>query len=195
VTPPDPATFSPQVRAAVAELHDIVARRDLAAFKRHLLAETTISFGGDYGPQGLDTMWAPQRSDTRLWTALGEILRLGGMQEASQEGAPQWCAPWAACMDFDLPGDLTGYDVVVVSGTHVAVRAQPDAGAPLLGRTGPAVLVLADAQDGDEPWAVVRWHGGVGYVRKDLARSPVDLRITLQIDPDDWHIRYFVAGD
>lgn len=195
VRAPDPATFSPDVRAAVAELTDIVARRDLAAFKQHLLPTATISFGGDYGPEGLDTVWEPQRSDTRLWIELEEILRLGGVQEVDNDGTREWCAPLASCMEFGLPEDVTGYDYLVVTATDVAVRAQPDASAPVLERTGrgPTALVLADGDT--DAWRAVRVQGRVGYVRADLARSPVDYRIRLRIDPQDWHVALFVGGD
>jgi hypothetical protein len=181
------------VRAAVDELGAIVARRDLAAFKRRLRPDTTISFGGDVGPEGLDMVWEPQRADTTLWVELDEILRLGGVQQAGEEGVPHWCAPWPACVDVNITPELSAYDHVVVTGTGVAVRAAPDAGAPLLARVGHVSLPLAEAGQGT--WWAVRWQGGTGYVRSDLARSPIDLRITLQVDGEDWRILYFVAGD
>ena len=193
VTPPDPAALSPQVRAAVNDLAGIVARHDVAAFKRHLQPDTTISFGGDYGPVGLDMVWEPQRADTQLWRELEQILRLGGVQLAGDDGMPRWCAPWPACVEVNIAPDMTAYDHVVVTGTGVAVRAAPDTTSALLGRVGHASLPLAPGDQG--AWWAVRWHGGTGYVRSDLARSPVDLRITLQAGADDWRILYFVAGD
>jgi hypothetical protein len=87
--------------------------------------------------------------------------------------------------------------VVVVTGTQVAVRARPDAAAPVLGRVSHHALALADNTfaEGPQDWWAVRWQDGTGYVRGDLARSPVDLRIALQVHSDGWRIHYFVAGD
>jgi hypothetical protein len=185
--------MTPAVRAAVEDLARIVARRDLAAFKRHLTPGTPISFGGDHGPEGLDTVWEPTRPDTQLWTELDEILRMGGVEQSGDDGARQFCAPWPACIDIDPEPGMSGYDPVVVTGTDVAVRARPAPEAPVLGRVSHAVLVLADAAQG--PWWAVRWQGGIGHVRSDLARSPVDLRIALKVAQERWEVLYFVAGD
>jgi len=83
----------------------------------------------------------------------------------------------------------------VVTAAHAAVRAGPDAGAPVLGRTGrdPTALVIANTDQGD--WQAVRWNGRVGYVRADLTRSPVSYRIQLRVEPKAWKILWFVGGD
>ena len=181
------------MQAAVAELADIVARHDLAALKRHLQDDAKISFGGDAGPAGLNTVWEPARADTQLWSELREILALGGSQ-SRHEAAWEWCAPYPACADAPIASDLTGYDYVVVTGTAVAVRSAPSTGAPLLGRANHDVLELADADEAE--WWQVKWRGTTGYVRRDLARSPIDYRITLRIPQQgDWSIQYFVGGD
>lgn len=201
VTPPaaahDRSQLDTAVRVAVDELTDIVARRDLDGFKRHLRADAKITFGGDVGPQGLDLVWEPTRTDTRLWQALETILALGGVQETDENGTPQWCAPWPSCIDVTADPALTGYDVVVVTGTRVAVRARPAADAPLLGRASHRSLVLADDRfaEGAQDWWAVQWQGGTGYVRGDLARSPIDQRIALRVDAQGWTVVYFVAGD
>ena len=180
------------MRAAVTELADIVARRDITALKRHLPADAKISFGGDMGPAGLDMAWEPARPDTQLWNTLREILALGGLQ-SKDEAAWEWCAPYPACADGAIAPGLTGYDYVVVTGTAVAVRSAPSTDAALLGRVSHDVLELADANEAG--WWQVKWHGATGYVRHDLARSPIDYRITLRVSQDGWSILYFVGGD
>lgn len=192
VLPPDPAQLDPQVRAAVAELTGIVARRDLAALKRHLPADAKISFGGDTGPEGLDIVWEPTRPDTKLWDTLRDILALGGLQ-AKHDDAWEWCAPYPSCHDAPVDSRLTGYDYVIVTGTAVAVRSAPSTSAALLGRVSHEVLELAAGDQAD--WWQVKWHGGTGHVRHDLARSPVDYRLTLRIAQGDWFIPYFLGGD
>jgi hypothetical protein len=198
VAPPpaaqDPSQLDAAVRDAVDALTRIVARRDLDGFKRHLRADTRISFGGDAGPEGLDLVWEPTRPDTKLWQALETILALGGVQQSDETGAPTWCAPWPSCIDVTPDPALTAYDVVVVTGTDVAVRAAPSTSAAVLGRASHEALVLAPGQQPEHWWAV-QWRGGVGYVRGDLARSPVDQRITLRVDAQGWTVLYFVAGD
>lgn len=177
----------------MTELADIVARRDLAALKRHLQDDAKISFGGDAGPSGLDMVWEPTRPDTQLWRTLREILALGGTQ-SKRETAWEWCAPYPACADVVVAPGLTGYDYVVVTGSAVAVRNAPSADAALLGRVSHDVLELADTNEAE--WWQVKWHGTTGYVQRDLARSPIDYRITLSITRQGgWSILYFVGGD
>ena len=176
----------------MAELTDIVARRDLAALKRHLPPDAKISFGGDAGPDGLDTAWEPTRPDTKLWGTLREILALGGVQ-ARYDGALEWCAPYPSCQDAPADSGLTGYDYVIVTGTAVAVRSAPSTNAMLLGRVSHEILELAEGDEAD--WWQVKWQGATGYVRRDLARSPIDYRLTMRIAQGNWFIPYFLGGD
>lgn len=189
--PPDPAHLHPEVRRMVSELALIVAARDLRALEQHLAADAVISFGGDYGAEGLRTVWEPERTETTLWHELGEILRLGGV-EAIDDGVREWRAPYPSFIDIDDPdSDPHGY--VVVTGERVALRAAPDPDADVVARVDHAVL--AAGCEGTEAWTCIDWNGRMAYVRSDLARFPVGQRITVRVSGSGWTITSFVAGD
>ncbi|HJR73537.1 MAG TPA: hypothetical protein VJ806_07835 [Luteimonas sp.] len=189
--PPDPARLPPDVRRAIAELDSIVARRDLAALERHIAADAKMSFGGsEPGAAGLREVWEPQRPDTELWSTLAEILRLGGVAEAS--GAERsWSAPYPSFAGEELYEDP--FSAFIVTGTGVALRAAPSSGARVRARVDYAVL-NSDCE-GTEDWVCVRWEGAPAYVHQSLARSPIDHRLSLNVTGTGWSILFFVAGD
>ncbi len=189
--PPDPARLPPDVRRAVAELEDIVSRRDLAALERHIAPDAKMSFGGaEPGAAGLREVWEPQRPDTALWSTLAEILRLGGVEEANG-GERSWSAPYPSFAGEDLYEDP--FSAFIVTGTGVALRAGPSAGAPVRARVDYAVL-NSDCE-GIEDWICIRWEGAPAYVHASLARSPIDHRLSMNVTGADWSILFFVAGD
>ena len=189
--PPDPAQLSPQVRRAVDELRNIVARHDLAALERHVSADANMSFGGAApGAAGLREVWEPQRPDTPLWHELAEILRLGGV-ETSVNGEIAWSAPYPSFAGENIYQDP--YGAFIVTGTQVALRKSPDIGAPVVARVDYAVLE-SDCS-GTEDWICVRWNDAPAFVRSSLVRSPVDQRLSMRVTADHWSITFFVAGD
>lgn len=53
---PPAATLPPALQAIRADLQRIVSARDLRSLRAHVRDDTTLSFGGDTGPSGFDTL-------------------------------------------------------------------------------------------------------------------------------------------
>lgn len=172
----------------------IAATRDAQALLAHVVDGTTWSLGGDHGHAGFRAMWRERGELARFWTELERVLALPGRWEASTEG-PLYCTPDIACEP--LPPALDPYASMVVLGTGVALRARPDAGAPVLAWLDHAVCQLRVDGERPEGWIPVRTSAGLdGHVDARQVRSPVDHRLGIALDADaGWHLDYFVAGD
>ncbi|KRA54663.1 hypothetical protein ASD77_08750 [Pseudoxanthomonas sp. Root65] len=197
VLAPPAEALPPAAEAMRDELQRIVAARDLQALRAHVREDTTLSFGGDSGPQGFDAVWATDAAATRaLWRVLDALLALPGVAR-SEEGKDIYCAPYVFCLPY--PADIDVFDAQVVLGRDVAVRAQPGPQAPVVTRVSHVVLTaLDDATGASTPgWVHVRLASGQqGYVAGTLLRSPLDYRLSLVSEGDGrWRIQYFVAGD
>lgn len=197
LAPPSQA-LPPSVQAMRDDLQRIVTARDVQALRAHVRDATTLSFGGDAGPQGFDALWLRDADATReLWRILEEVLALPGVAR-QEDGEAVYCAPYVYCLPY--AGDPDVFEAQVVLGRDVAVRAKPDLAAPVVTRVSHAVLTrVDDAVDGagDSAWTRVRLASGqAGYIATRLLRSPIDYRISLVREgARGWAFQYFVAGD
>ena len=197
VLAPPTQALPPAARAMRDDLRRIVAARDLQGLRAHVREDTTLSFGGDAGPQGFDAVWTSDAAAIReLWRVLDALLALPGVAQ-QEDGKTTYCAPYVFCLPY--PADIDVFDAQVVLGRDVALRARPDPQAPVVARVGQVVLTaIDDATGASTPgWVHVRLASGQqGYIAGALLRSPIDYRISL-IDEGDgrWSIQYFVAGD
>ena len=196
LAPPD-ARLPPALHAVRADLRRIVAARDLKALRAHIRDDTTLSFGGDAGPQGLDALWTRDPVATGvLWRELETLVALPGVA-SREDGRNRYCAPYVYCMPYQA--DIDVVDVVVVLGRDVALRAQPDTRSRVLARVSHAVLTRVD--DGRAPpatgWVHVRLASGQqGFIAARMLRGPIDYRFSIVEDGDgQWYFQYFVAGD
>ena len=198
VLAPPRQALPPSVQAMRDDLQRIVAARDAQALRARVRDATTLSFGGDTGPEGFDALWLRDADATReLWRVLEEILALPGVARRG-DGEVVYCAPYVYCLPY--PGDLDVFEAQVVLGRDVAVRARPDLAAPVVTRVSHAVLTrVDDAVDSanDPAWMRVRLASGQeGYIATRLLRSPIDYRIALvRESAHGWAFQYFVAGD
>lgn len=197
VLAPPTDTLPPVAQAMRDDLQRIAAARDLEGLRAHVREDTTLSFGGDSGPEGFDAVWASDAAATReLWHVLDALLALAGVAK-QEEGRDVYCAPYVFCLPY--PTDIDVFDAQVVLGRDVAVRARPDPEARVVMRVSHTVLTaLDDAPGAPTPgWVHVRLASGQqGYIAGALLRSPIDYRLALVHDGEDrWHIQYFVAGD
>lgn len=195
LAPPEGA-LPPPLQAARADLQRIVSVRDLAGLRAHIREDTTLSFGGDTGPQGFDTLWANDPATTQaLWRELDAILALPGV--ASREaGRDLWCAPYVFCLPS--PADIDVFDAQVVLGRDVALHAQPDERSRVLARLDHAVVTRVD--DGAveaTSWIRVRLASGkLGFIAARLLRSPIGYRFSIVDEgKGSWSFQYFLADD
>ena len=192
LAPPTDA-LSPAVRAMRDDLQRIVAARDLQTLRAHVRDTTTLSFGGDTGPQGFDAVWARDADSTRdLWRVLDAVLALPGVSRP-EEGGDQYCAPYVSCLPY--PEDIDVFDAQVVLGRDVAVRERPDPHAAVVTRV--SHVVVTRIEDPAADWTRVRLASGKeGYIATSLLLSPIDYRVSLIREGErGWAFQYFVAGD
>jgi hypothetical protein len=195
LAPPDGA-LPPALRAVRADLQRIVSARDLAALRAHIREDTTLSFGGDTGPQGFDALWAHNPAATQaLWRELEAILALPGVA-SREEGRDLWCAPYVFCLPS--PAEIDVFDAQVVLGRDVALHAQPDERARVLTRLDHAVVTRIDDETAmAASWMRVRLASGqAGFIAAHRLRSPIDYRFSIVGEgKGTWSFQYFVAGD
>jgi hypothetical protein len=196
VLAPPTAALPPATQAMRDDLQRIVAARDLKALRAHVREDTTLSFGGDTGPEGFDAVWLSDPATTReLWRVLDALLALPGVAQ-QEDGKDLYCAPYVFCLPY--PADIDVFDAQVVLGRDVALRAQPDKQSSIVTRVSHAVLTrVDDPADSATGWVRVRRASGQeGYIATPLLRSPIDYRLSLVREDDGgWGIQYFVAGD
>lgn len=198
VLAPPTVPLPPALDAIRVDLQRIVSTRNLAGLRAHVRADTTLSFGGDAGPQGFDDVWAHDADATRrLWQTLEAILALPGVA-TQEDGVEAYCAPYVFCLPYE--GDIDVFDAQVVLGSHVAIRTQADAQAPVIARV--SHVVLTGIEGDDDAGAATGWmrvrlaSGQEGYIAAHLVRSPIDHRFSIIRDGKaDWAFQYFVAGD
>ena len=193
VLAPPTGTLPPAAKAMRDDLQRIVAARDLQALRAHVRDATTLSFGGDAGPQGFDAVWAHDADATRdLWRVLDALLALPGVSRP-EEGGDQYCAPYVSCLPY--PEDIDVFEALVVLGRDVAVRERPESHAPVVTRV--SHVVVTRMEDPATDWTRVRLASGKeGYIATSLLRSPIDYRVSLVREGErGWAFQYFVAGD
>ena len=196
VLAPPEETLPPALQAVRADLQRIMSARDLAAVRAHIREDTTLSFGGDTGPQGFDALWAHDPAATQaLWRELDAILALPGVA-SREDGRDLWCAPYVFCLPS--PAEIDVFDAQVVLGRDVALHARPDGHSRVLARLDHAVVTRVD--DGTveaAPWIRVRLASGqLGFIAAHRLRSPIDYRFSIVDEGKGaWSFQYFVAGD
>ncbi len=194
--PVDQAARDPGFLRFRRQLQKIVARRDIAALRRHLHPRILFSFGGENGVKNAAKI---MRDDPKRWAILARILRNGGKFTTAGSGKDRRRMFFAPYTYFaELPGGVGAYDVVTVVGTRVNVRARPSASAPVIAKLSHQVVRVVWSKQGrrTKGWTRIKLADGrTGYVRSSFAKSPVDYRAGFVKYKGRWVMSVFVAGD
>lgn len=191
--PVDQAASDPSFVRFRAALIAAVDRKDAAFIERVLAPDIKVSFGGESGAADFRAAWRPEQPDSKLWSTLGAILRLGG----SFEPGGSFVAPYTFS---HFPDDLDPFESLVVIGSGVALRAEPKPDGALLARLG-FEIVRPGQPDGPEAAGAGAWtkviaaNGHLGYVAAHLVRSPLDYRAGFARRDGEWRLVFLVAGD
>ncbi len=178
----------PGTAAFRAALNRAVKSRNAAAMAALASPAITLDFGGGSGRAELRRRLQGAEGG-KLWTELGRILALGCAVQGRNLVMPSIFAH-----DF---GDIDPFDVLVVTGASVPLRAGPSAGATPVRLLSWTLVEPLSADDFERPFRQVRLHGGgpIGYVETASLRSPLDYRIVVARRGRAWQIDAFVAGD
>jgi hypothetical protein len=177
-------TGAPAFRAALARA---VRQRDAAGFAALTTPDVRLDFGDGAGRAELRRRL--QGADGRkLWRELDSILTLGCAVQGGNLVMPAIFAH-----DF---GEVDAFDVMIVTGAAVPLRAAPNARARVLRLLSWVAVTPVTADDFERPFRQVRLaNGPSGYVETARLRSPLDYRIVASRRGRAWKIDAFVAGD
>jgi hypothetical protein len=185
--PRDECTALPGWKDFSGRLRAAVAGRDGPALAALADPAIVLDFGGGSGPDELKRRLAG-KDGPELWGELDAILRLGCAQ--GMEGGDA-VLPWFFGQDL---GEADPYQVLLVNGAKVPLRAAPD---PKAAVTALVSWQLVDATDERGGFRKVSLPGGKGqgYIASGALRSPLDYRLVAQQVKGEWRLMAFVAGD
>ena len=194
--PVDEAARDPGFFAFRARLQEAVARHDAAAVLEAVDPNIKVDFGGSGGTADFRTAWKLQDGDkSPLWAELGLVLALGG----GFHDKNTFMAPYSYSR---FPDAIDSFQHVVVLGSDVRVRAQPNVSSPVLATLSFDIVKLSQAGRGrmtpeqGEQWTAVELKGGrMGYIASRYVRSPIALRAIFNKIGGRWRMTAFVAGD
>lgn len=190
--PHDECREQPGAEAFLADLGQAVARRDAAALVALVEPEVELDFGGGMGRDELQQRLEGERGE-ELWGALAALPPLGC---AVQGG--ELVLPWFFAQDL---GSDDAYDLLLVTGADLPLRAEPRDGAAEIARLSWTLVEPLGGYDAEAKFQKVRLQDGqagselAGFVETASLRSPIDYRLVAARDGDGWRITAFIAGD
>lgn len=173
-----------------------LARKDTTYLYGILAPDIRSSFGPDDGIDGFRRMWDIEDPDTRLWSELARVLRMGGaFATDSMFMAPYVYALW--------PDTLDAFEFVAVTSPRAAVRSAPATSADTIGTASYGILPLEkwrgmpeSPAEPDTSWAGIALPDGrSGWLRSQDVLSPVGWRAIFARRNGRWLMTAFVAGD
>jgi hypothetical protein len=167
-------------------LASVVRRRDEAGLLALAASDVRLDFGQGGGRAELRRRLRADRG--KLWRELDRLMPLGC---AMQQGSVIIPSIFAADM-----GDIDPFEVMLVTGARVPLRAAPSAAARPLRLLSWLLVEPVSGADSARPFREVRVKNGpTGYVATALLRNPADYRILASRHRGRWLIDAFVAGD
>jgi hypothetical protein len=173
-----------------------LTRKDTRHLYGILAPDIRSSFGSDDGINGFRRMWDIEDPDTRLWSELARVLRMGG----AFAGDSVFMAPYVYAL---WPDTLDAFEFVAVTSPRAVVRSAPATSADTIAAASYGVLPLEkwrgmpeSPAEPDTSWAgVVLPDGRSGWLRSEDVHSPVGWRAIFARRDGQWVMTAFVAGD
>lgn len=190
--PVDEASREPSLVAFRSALLAAIDRRDTEALLAALDPHIRTSFGEGGGIDAFRKQWKPEQRDSRIWTELEQILKLGG---TFQKGGnvPRFWTPYVYSAWPDRQDAFEAYAVIAA---NVPLHQSNDATSQPIATLAYDIVTRVGQNDADAPMHHVRTSDGhEGFVEARFLRSPIDYRAGLVKRADGWKIEAFVAGD
>ena len=187
VPPVDQCIADPSFVQFRSDLRRTIARHDTDALLKVVADDVHASLGGHIGKKDFIELWdlkGPRTS--KVWKELGDALRLGCTMSNGVATAPSF--------EDQLGGDRDAFETMIaLPGARLLRR--PNDGASVVANLKWNVLTMREAWDVG-PWIAVRLDDGrSGFVRRALARSPIDYRAWFRKREGKWRMEGFLAGD
>lgn len=176
------------------KLTQIVAERSKDRLLALLSPDILNSFGGDGGVAEFIAIWQLDQDpdQSKVWRELAAVLKLGCHADSEGLSLP-WFFAAPPPRGFE---DADAFTLHLVTGTGVALRAAPQADAPVIARLDWTVLNTIDEGGENARWRHVRLRDGrSGYFSAAYLRSQVDYRALFRRIDGRWMMTAFVAGD
>lgn len=188
--PRDDTAMDAGFSAFRARLADVVRTRDAAALMGLAQPDVMLGFGGSGGHADLREYLREPASADDYWRSLEDLLQLGSVRMATDV----FCLPYPSCVEIAARDP---YSVLVVIRPDTPLLEQPLINARALRLLDFDVVQRFDPfAQADARFLRVRMSDGeVGYIENAALRSPLDLRMEIVRESDDWRIRSIIAGD
>lgn len=177
----------PGARTFRMALARAITAKDTEALVALSTAQVQLGFGGDNG-----TAWLRRNAREgggAFWANLADAVSLGCAVEKDGSLA----MPWIFAQDL---GAHDPFDVLLVRGTGVALRAAPAAGAKVLRRLDWQLVEIVGPWEAEAPFVKVRTLDKVeGYIPMASQRGLTDTRVVAERTRAGWRIAAIVAGD
>jgi hypothetical protein len=184
--PVDTCARRPGAAAFRAALTRAVRGRDVAGFVALTTSDVRLDFGDGAGQVELRRRLSGA-DGRKLWPELDRILPLGCAVQAGNLVMPAVFAH-----DF---GDADPFDLMVVTGSEVPLRAAPSPTARALRLLSWTTVTPLSSDDFEKSYRRVRSGTVTGYVDTAKLRSPLGYRLVASRRRGEWKIDAFVAGD
>ncbi len=186
--PVDRCTRQPGAAAFRTALARALRARDVRGFVALTTPAVRLDFGGGGGQAELRRRLSGAEG-RKLWREHDRIMPLGCAVQAGNLVMPAVFAH-----DF---GDTDPFEVMVVTGSQVPLRAAPSPTARTVSLLSWVAVTPLTADDFEKPFRRVSLPGGkvTGYVAAARLRSPLDYRLIVSRRRGAWKIDAFLAGD
>jgi Bacterial SH3 domain len=164
------------------------------------------SYGGDGGVEEFKVLWKIDQSDSKLWSVLSNILRMGGSFE-NEGGEKRFCAPYVSSrwreVISQLPTNSDPLDYEAIIENNVDIRAAASSTAPVVASLSYDIVKVYAKSSVYDPTLIdsYTWlkiatvNGKEGYVSDKYTRSPSDYHACFKKRADKWVMTALVAGD
>ncbi len=207
VTPPadqlppvDEAAKDPDFKAFRDRLAQAVKQRDRKIIIESITPDIVNGHDLGRGREVFAREWFRDARESPLWETLGALLALGGSFQPTDEGDPEF---WAPYVYSEFPEERAGLDEAVALGPAVAVRARPEIEAKVVATLNHAIVKVADFKPvteksvtGERLWLkIINPDGSFGWVEKRELRTPSDYRACFRKIKGQWKMTLLLTGE
>ena len=198
--PVDEAAKDPAFKLFRDQLHEAVIHHDRKAILASLAPDIINGYDVNRGREAFIREWFHDPRESPLWETLGALLALGGSFEPTDEGDPEF---WAPYVYSEFPEDRAGLNEAVALGPAVGVRARPGLEAKIVATLHHAIVKVADFKPVTEKsgaterlWLkIINPDGSFGYVEKRELRTPSDYRACFRKIKGQWKMTLLLTGE
>lgn len=185
--PVDESASDPSFLAFKVRLLGALDRKDLGTLLKAVDPKIRSSFGGEDGVPGFRRHWKLDRpAQSKVWTELATVLRLGATKDETEFIAPY--------VFTKFPQTLDAYSHAAVIRPAAVLRKAPSASSAKVATLEYNIVQFLENPSGT--WRHVRTSdGATGWIHEGDIRSPLAYRAFFEKRDGQWKLTAFIAGD